>query len=178
MFDIQPDSPVPVHEQIATQVTAHVASGALKPGAKLTEGNLLAQQLLTNPRAVARAYADLEWDGVLRKSPSGGMEVTSDAAVICRLQQQHAARQRLHQAVRDALASGLGEADIRKAVDQGLAPPAPVPSAAEAPDAPEKPSHVSGHRASQGVQKLPRQAGRGSPQPDHPPGGDIRPARR
>jgi GntR family transcriptional regulator len=178
MIDIQPDSPVPVHEQIATQIVAHVASGALKPGAALPEYRAFAQQLLTNPQGVAKAYADLEWEGVLRPSPAG-MEITSDAAVICRIQQQHTARQRIRHAVRDGLACGLAEAEVRKAVEQELAaPPAPPPAPSVLPEVAKEPVRVSGHRDSQGIQVLPRQAGRGPAQPERPGGGDIRPARR
>jgi GntR family transcriptional regulator len=170
MFDIQPDSPVPVPEQITGQLIAHIASGALAGGAGLPEYRALAQQLLTNPQVVAKAYADLEWEGVLKKNPGGGMEVTLDAAVICRVRQQHAARQRLCQAVREGLARSLGEADIRQAVDQELA--------LSPPETSKEPAHASGHRASQGIQVLSRQAGRGSAQPDRAPGSHIRPPRR
>jgi GntR family transcriptional regulator len=170
MIDIQPDSPVPVHEQITGQIIAQVASGALPAGAGLPEYRAFAQQLLTNPQVVAKAYADLEWEGVLKQTPAGGMEVTSDAAVICRVQQQYTARQRIGQAIRDGLASGLGEAEIRKTVDQELTI-APAQASKE-------PAHASGHRDSQGIQVLSRQAGRGSSQPDHSEGSNIRPARR
>jgi GntR family transcriptional regulator len=172
MIDIQPDSPVPVHEQITSQVIAHVASGALKAGARLGEYRALAQELLTNPQVVARAYADLEWEGVLARGPGGVMEVTSDAAVICRVRQQHTARQHIRRAVRDGLTSGLGEAEIRKAVEQELAaPPADVPQAGK------NPTHESGYRDPQGIQVLPPQEGAGLAQPHRSGGGDIRPAR-
>jgi GntR family transcriptional regulator len=181
MIDIQPDSPVPVHEQITSQIIAQVASGALPAGAGFPEYRAFAQQLVTNPQVVARAYDDLEWEGVLTKGPAGRMEVTSDAAVICRIRQQHTARQRLCQAVRDGLAAGLDEAAIRKAVDQELAdvaaPPARPLSPGEVPEVLKEP-HESGHRDSQGIQVLSRQKGRGPSQPDRPGGGHIRPARR
>ena len=60
MFDIQHDSPVPIHEQITSQIRAHVASGALKAGTVLAEYRAFAQELLTNPQVVARAYAELD----------------------------------------------------------------------------------------------------------------------
>jgi GntR family transcriptional regulator len=166
MIDIQPDSPVPVPEQITSQLTAQIASGALKAGAALPEYRAFAQQLLTNPQVVAKAYADLEWEGVLKKSPTGGMEVTADAAIICRIRQQRSARHRLGQAIREGLASGLGDTDIRQAVEQELA------------NASKEPVHVSGHRDSQGIQVLSRQAGLGPAQPDRAPGSHIRPPRR
>lgn len=163
MIDIQHDSPVPIHEQIASQLMAHIASGALKAGARLAEYRAFAQELLTNPQVVARAYGDLEFDGVLDSHPSGGMQVTAGAAVICRVRLQDTARQRIRQAIGEGLAWGLGEADIRQAVEQVLAaPPAPL-AAAEILTAIKKPSHASSHRDSQGIQVLSPQKGRGSP---------------
>ena len=47
MFDIQHDSPVPIHEQLTGQIRAHVASGALAAGALLGEYRAFAQELLT-----------------------------------------------------------------------------------------------------------------------------------
>ena len=180
MIDVQHDSPVPVHEQISRQIIAHVASGVLPPGAALPEYRAFAQQLVTNPQVVARAYADLEWDGVLVKNPAGGMEVAPDAAGICRFRQQDAARQRLCQAVRDGRACGLTEADIRQAVEEELASrpePEPAPAPAEAPEVPKISTHVRRYRTAPGVEVLPRQEGGQPPQPERPPGGDIRPAR-
>ena len=170
MIDIQPDSPVPVQEQITGQLVAQIASGALKPGAGLPEYRAFAQQLVTNPQVVARAYTDLEWEGILKKKPAGGMEVTADAAVICQARQQNSARLRLHQAVRFALNCGLGETEIRKTVEEELV----IPSSQAA----KEPAHVSGDRASEGIQVLSRQKSAGPPQPEHPPGSNIRPARR
>jgi GntR family transcriptional regulator len=162
MIDLQRDSPVPIHEQIASQVMAHVAAGDLLPGAILADYRAFAQELLTNPQVVARAYADLEWAGVLKKHPTGGMEVIAGAHVICKARLQDTARQRLAAAVRQGLAAGLSEADVRQAVDNILATPPVAPlSPAEISTSIKTSAHASSHRTSQGVQELPRQKGRG-----------------
>src|SRR5579863_9095295 len=88
MFDIHHDSPVPIHEQLTGQIRAHIASEALKAGVILKEYRALAQELLANPQVVARAYAELTADGVLKTMPDGGMAVTAQAGVICRLRLQ------------------------------------------------------------------------------------------
>ncbi|MCS7046858.1 MAG: GntR family transcriptional regulator, partial [Gemmataceae bacterium] len=59
MIDIQHDSPTPIHEQIAQQLMAQIASGDLAAGAILPDYREFAQKLLTNPQVVARAYAEL-----------------------------------------------------------------------------------------------------------------------
>ena len=158
MFDIQHDSPVPIHEQITGQIRAHVASGALKAGTRLAEYRSFAQALLANPQVVARAYDELEREGVLAKSPAGGMEVTAGATVICRVRLQDMGRERIRQAVAQSLALGLAESEIVKAVEQelaaGRAPPLP-PNDLE--KAIKKPTHERSHRDSQGIQDLSRQ---------------------
>jgi len=178
MIDIDHDSPVPIHEQITTQMMAHIASGDLKPGAKLAEYRVFAQQLLTNPNVVGRAYGDLEVDGVLKKDGAGGMEVAAGAAVICRVRLQDLAGQRIRQAVMQGLAWSLPESEIQKAVEQALAAArAQALSAEELLKGIKKSTHATSHRASQGIQVLSGQKSSGSSQPDRPGGSDIRAAR-
>jgi GntR family transcriptional regulator len=164
MFDIQHDSPVPIHEQITGQIRAHVASGALKPGARLAEYRAFAQELLTNPQVVARAFGDLEFEGVLKKCPSGDMEVAVGAAVLCRLRLQDMARERIRQAVAQGLAAGLEEGDVAEAVEHELAAARTQPlSPTELLKAIKKSPHESSHRDSQGIQDLSRKKSSGSP---------------
>jgi GntR family transcriptional regulator len=151
MIDIQHDSPVPIHEQIMSQIIAHVARDALKPGALLPEYRAFAQEIVANPQAVARAYGDLEWEGVLAKCPGGEMKVLPGAAEICRARQRDAASRGLGQAVACALASGLNADEIRRLVEDELA------AAARQPVSPEVLGHASGDRTSQGIQVLSRQ---------------------
>lgn len=178
MFDIEHDSPVPIHEQLTGQIMGHIASGALKAGAELPEYRAFAQKLLANPQVVARAYDDLQWDGVLEKMPSGEMQVTERAELICRVRLQTTARQRIQRAVIEARSYGLPDDQIRALVNELLAAPAVQPlSPEELSTAFKKSSHASSHRDSQGIQVLSGQKSRGSPQPEHPGGSDIRPAR-
>jgi GntR family transcriptional regulator len=166
MFDIQHDSPVPIHEQISTQIMAHVASGGLKPGARMWEYRAFAQELLTNPQVVARAYADLEWAGVLEKQDDeeGELAVTAEAAAICRARLQNMARQAIRQAVAKGLAFGLAETELLSAVQEELAAArARTVSLDDAQQAIKKTAHETRNRDSQGIQILPRQKGAGPP---------------
>ena len=63
---------VPIYLQIVNQVKYLIASGRLEPGEELPPIRTLAEQLLINPNTVARAYQDLERDGVTRSVPGGG----------------------------------------------------------------------------------------------------------
>src|SRR5438270_12942923 len=85
---IQPDSPVPIYEQIVAQVTFQIASGALEAGSMIPSVRELAQQLLINPNTVARAFQELEKRGVLAAKRGRGMEVTPEARTACRDERQ------------------------------------------------------------------------------------------
>jgi GntR family transcriptional regulator len=166
MIDIQHDSPVPIHEQITTQLRAHIASGALKAGARLPEYRAYAQELLTNPQAVARAWGDLEWEGVFKKQRDGSMEVTGPAAHLCRIRLQDIARQRLRDAIALGVGAGMAESEVLKTVGEALAAAKAQPvSADEVRTAIQKPKHDSSHRASTGIQILPGQGRTEPPEP-------------
>lgn len=62
---LDPDSPTPPFEQLRVQLAARAASGELPPGTKLPTVRGLADQLGVAPGTVARAYRELEADGVV-----------------------------------------------------------------------------------------------------------------
>ena len=62
---IEPRSPTPPYEQLREQVTALVLAGALAPGARLPSIRQLANDLGLAGGTVARAYRELEADGVV-----------------------------------------------------------------------------------------------------------------
>jgi DNA-binding transcriptional regulator YhcF (GntR family) len=164
MFDIQHDSPVPIHEQITSQLRVHIATEAMKAGTVLPEYRAFSQELLTNPQVVARAYAELEAEGVLKKESSGAMTVSEKAAVICRLRLQDIARGHIRQSIGLAAAWNLSDAEITNVVEQALVASKAQPlSTDEILQAIKKPAHERSHRASQGIQDLSRQSRPGRP---------------
>jgi DNA-binding transcriptional regulator YhcF (GntR family) len=121
ILDIQPQSPIPIYEQIVSQVIFGVASGALEPGAMIPSVRDLASEIVVNPNTVARAWQELERRGVVEAKRGKGMEVTSEAIGICRAQRQEIVRQRVRDTVREAVSSQLTQDDIRKLIDEELA---------------------------------------------------------
>jgi len=76
---ISTDDGVPIYFQIANQIKYLVASGRLSPGEEVPPIRVLAQQLLVNPNTVARAYLELERDGVVVKRHGSGTYVRTMA---------------------------------------------------------------------------------------------------
>ena len=78
LLHINPSSGVPIYLQIENQVKHYIASGALRPGDGLTSVRQVAADLRINPNTVARAYQNLERDGVLQTVPGGGTYVAEN----------------------------------------------------------------------------------------------------
>lgn len=72
LMRVNPSSGLPLYLQIQAQVKNAVASGALKPGDAFPSVRKLAADLGINPNTVARAYLDLEREGVIKAVPGGG----------------------------------------------------------------------------------------------------------
>jgi len=62
----------PVYLQIADQIRYAAASGALQPGESLPSIRPLAEQLRINRNTVAKAYSELESQGVIETLPGKG----------------------------------------------------------------------------------------------------------
>ena len=78
MFHVNPSSGVPIYVQIETQVKNAIAAGALKRDQALPSVRKLASDLGINPNTVARAYQELERDGVIATVPGGGTYVAEN----------------------------------------------------------------------------------------------------
>ena len=65
ILHLRTDSPVPPYEQLRAQIATMVASGVLAPGARLPTIRQLAGDLGLAGGTVARAYRELERDGVI-----------------------------------------------------------------------------------------------------------------
>lgn len=78
LLHVNPSSGVPVYLQIESQLKHVVAAGALKQGDALPSVRKLAVSLRVNPNTVARAYQDLEREGVIRNVPGKGAFVADD----------------------------------------------------------------------------------------------------
>jgi DNA-binding transcriptional regulator YhcF (GntR family) len=78
---VDPDSETPPFEQVRAQVAALVASGDLAAGTRLPTVRGLAVDLRLAVNTVARAYKELEADGVVVTQGRRGTFVRSGASV-------------------------------------------------------------------------------------------------
>ena len=81
---ITPGDGAPIYRQIIDQVKNLVAAGRLKPGDEMPPIRGLAQQLIINPNTVARAYRELEAQGVLMSRQGSGTVVADGGSPLAR----------------------------------------------------------------------------------------------
>ncbi len=90
MLAIDPKSATPPFEQLRTQVRDLVTSGELAPGTRLPTVRRLAGDLDLAPNTVARAYRELETDGIIETRGRHGSFVASHGDPVERQAQEAA----------------------------------------------------------------------------------------
>lgn len=119
-FQVEPSNGVPIFDQVVRQVKFAVARGAVKPGNMIPSVRELAKELAINPNTVARAYQQLQADGVLENVRGMGLEVAADALKLCRGERLRIVQGHLRIALLEALQSGLTSDELRTLVDREL----------------------------------------------------------
>src|SRR5881275_2349625 len=77
LFRPNPSSGVPIYLQVMEQVKHAVETGALRPGEQLPGIRPLAEELVINPNTVAKAYRELEHEGVIELRHGAGAFVSA-----------------------------------------------------------------------------------------------------
>jgi GntR family transcriptional regulator len=109
-----------IYDQIVRQITFAVAGGLLKENGLIPSVRELARELTINPNTVARAYRQLQDDGVLTTVRGSGMAVAPGAGERCRRDRIELIRARLDQVLTEAKQSGLGPQELRSLVKKCL----------------------------------------------------------
>jgi GntR family transcriptional regulator len=74
---ISASSGVPLYLQIEQQIKRSIVSGLLRSGDALPSTRRAAADLRINPNTVARAFQNLERDGIIRAVPGGGTYIAN-----------------------------------------------------------------------------------------------------
>ena len=113
-------SGVPIYLQLMEQVKHAIGTGALRAGDQLPGIRPLAEELVINPNTVAKAYRELEHEGVIELRHGAGAFVTG-AAREKKLTDRLKAGQAMVAATVDKLRSrGVTEAEIRRLFEAEL----------------------------------------------------------
>jgi GntR family transcriptional regulator len=93
---------VPIYLQLVRQIKYLVSSGQLAAGAQLPPVRKLAEQLVINPNTVARAYRELENEGLVTSRQGSGVFVAEGGSPLARREQNRILLDRIEMLVTEA----------------------------------------------------------------------------
>ena len=110
-----------VYDQIVRQIKFAVADGVMRTGELVPSVRELARELAINPNTVARAYRELQDDGVLETVRGTGLAIAAAARRPCQAERTKLIRSRIRLVLDEALHSGLEVNEIESLLRDELA---------------------------------------------------------
>jgi GntR family transcriptional regulator len=77
MIRIEPDSDIPIYEQLSNQIVEGIARGLIQPGDSLPSVRAFASDLGVNMHTVNKSYHQLEKKGIIKIVPKSGAIISS-----------------------------------------------------------------------------------------------------
>ena len=121
LFRPNPSSGVPIYLQLMEQVKHGVETGALRSGEQLPGIRPLAEELVINPNTVAKAYRELEHEGVIELRHGAGAFVSGNARAKRVTDTLRAGQAIVATAVEQLRARGVTADEIRRLFEAELA---------------------------------------------------------
>jgi len=123
-FKLNPTTGQPLYLQLMQQVRHATETGALQDGDQLPGIRTLAEELVVSPHTVAKAYSELEHDGLLELRQGTGAFITVKRRTKSLTDHIHLARRRLHDLIGRLRDEGLLDEEIKRAFEAELLYPA------------------------------------------------------
>jgi len=120
LFRPHPSSGVPIYLQLMEQVKHAIATGALRPGEQLPGMRKVAEELVINPNTVAKAYRELEHEGVIELRQGAGAFVSEKAPSKKAAERFRAAQSDVAATIEKLRAGGVADEDIRRLFEAEL----------------------------------------------------------
>lgn len=117
---IDPSNGLPIYMQIAGQIKTSIAMGRLMPEDPLPSVRQLAVDLAVNPNTVARAYLDLEYEGIIYKRQGAGTFVSSQGVEMSKNVRRKVLGELIEKALVEGVNLGLEEKELREAFERVL----------------------------------------------------------
>ena len=121
LFRPNPATGVPIYLQLMEQVKHAIETGALRPGEQLPGIRPLAEELVINPNTVARAYRELEHEGVIELRHGAGAFVSANGRPKKQTDRLRTAQSMVTAAVERLRATGVTDEEIRRLFEAELA---------------------------------------------------------
>jgi GntR family transcriptional regulator len=120
VLTVDPRSGVPIYLQLVEQVKRSVALGVLTTGEQLPTVKQLALDLTVNPNTVARAYRELEREGVIETAVGRGSFIRDNGEAESPKVAAEIGSDALDVAIREAKSVGLSAAELRDLFEMSL----------------------------------------------------------
>lgn len=112
MFRIDTQSGVPIYQQVEGQIRRMIAAGTLPPGERLPTVRELASALLVNPNTVAKAYQNLEREGVVETRRGLGTFACEPSLRLTPTERQDTVAAHFDRALAEAETMGVAPDDV------------------------------------------------------------------
>ncbi|MEH7238692.1 GntR family transcriptional regulator [Bacillus sp. JJ1562] len=114
MIRIEPESDIPIYQQITNQIIEGIARGLIQPGESLPSVRNFAGDLGINMHTVNKSYHQLEEKGIIRIVPKSGAVISSpqdfNAASFDRLKEDYKLL------IAESLVAGMSNEQIQELV--------------------------------------------------------------
>jgi GntR family transcriptional regulator len=125
-FKLTPTTGQPLYVQLMQQVRHAAETGGLQDGDQLPGIRTLAEELVVSPNTVAKAYSELEHDGLLELRQGSGAFVTVGRRTRSLTDHVQVARRRLRDLIEQLREEGLLDEEIKRAFEAELLYPAEI----------------------------------------------------
>jgi GntR family transcriptional regulator len=116
--DIDPRSPVPLYEQIASRIRVGVAAEEYKAGDPLPSVRQLANALRVNPATVVQAYRELERQGFVEMRHGAGTFVQALPAKRRSDERARQAKKLVRRVLAEGAKMGLSAVDLLRSLEE------------------------------------------------------------
>jgi GntR family transcriptional regulator len=113
-------SGVPIYLQLMEQIKHAVETGAIRVGEQLPTIRSIAEELAMNPNTAARAYRELEREGVVEVRHGAGVFVAGRRMSSAKTDEIRKAGEVLRHAMEKGMALGLSESELRRIFEDEL----------------------------------------------------------
>ena len=111
-LQVNSGSPVPIYRQLMDQIRESAARGRLLSGQRLPSVRAVSRDLVINPNTVAKAYGELESEGVLVTRQGKGVFIAEPKAEPTRTARKERLGSSLDSLLTEAVHLGFSDAEV------------------------------------------------------------------
>lgn len=124
-FRLNPSAGQPLYLQLKEQIRHAVETGLLQDGELMPGIRTLAEELVVSHNTVARAYTELEQEGLLQLRHGSGAYISAKRRIRTRAEQVLVAQERVRDLVESLQRDGISADEIRRLFEAQLLYTAP-----------------------------------------------------